>query len=103
MDAATAISGIAHEFSVKVLVAHIANEPSAVVRQECVKALATLEMAEGLSTVENALTDEAASVRLAAVWGVYRLVGVESLPKLLEMQSDEDEGVPAEVAHMVVG
>jgi len=93
VDAARAIAGIDHKLSVKILVAHIADEPSAVVRRECIRALTTLEMAEGLSAVESALTDETASVRLAAVWGVYRLAGVESLPKLLGMLSDRDEGV----------
>ncbi len=93
IDAAKAIGGITHELSARVLVAHIANEKSAMVRQECIKALTTLEMAEGLSAVESALTDETASVRLAAVWGTYRLAGIESLPKLLVMLSDEDASV----------
>jgi len=93
VDAAKAIGGIAHELSTRVLIAHMADEPAAVVQQECIKALTTLEMAEGLSAVENALTDETASVRLAAVWGIYRLAGIESLPKLLGILSDNDEGV----------
>ncbi|GAF95429.1 unnamed protein product, partial [marine sediment metagenome] len=93
VDAARAIGGIAHELSVRVLVAHMTDEPSAVVRQECIKALTTLEIAEGLSAIESALTDKTASVRLAAVWGVYRLAGIESLPKLLEILSDEDASV----------
>ncbi|MFC1676647.1 HEAT repeat domain-containing protein [Planctomycetota bacterium] len=93
VDAAKAIGDIAHELSARLIVAHLNDEPSAVVRQECIKVLATLETAEGLSVVENALTDETASVRLAAVWGIYRLAEVESLPKLLEMLSDSDEGV----------
>jgi len=93
VDAARAIGGIAHELSVPVLVAHMADESAAVVQQECIKALTTLEMAEGLSAVENALTDETASVRLAAVWGVYRLAGIESLAKLMIMLSDRDASV----------
>ena len=93
VDAARAIGGIAHELSARVLVAHMADEPSAVVRQECIKALTTLEMAEGLSAVESALTDETASVRLAAVWGLYRLTGTESIPVLTRMLSDKDASV----------
>jgi len=93
VDAAKTIGGISHELSARVIVAHIADEKSAVVRQECIKALLTLEMAEGLSAVESALTDETASVRLAAVWGIYRLAGIESLPKLLAMLSDGDVSV----------
>jgi len=93
VDAARAIGGIAHDLSAKVLIAHAADEPSAVVRQECIKALTTLERKEGLSAVESALTDEAASVRLAAVWGIYRLTGVKSVPALTKVLSDRDEGV----------
>jgi len=93
VDAARAIGSVAHDLSARVLITHIANEPSAVVRQECIKSLTTLEITEGLSVIESALTDETASVRLAAVWGIYRLAGVESLPKLLGMLSDNDEGV----------
>ena len=93
VDAAKTIGGIAHELSARILVAHMTDEPSAVVRQECIKALATLEIAEGLSAVESALTDETASVRLAAVWGVYRLAGIESLPKLMTMLSDRDASI----------
>ena len=93
VDAARAMAGVRHELSVKTLVAQMAREPSAQVRQECIKALTTLEMKEGLSAVERALTDRAASVRLAAVWGLYHLAGAESAPALIYMFSDEDEEV----------
>jgi chromosome segregation ATPase len=92
-DAAAAIAGIHHELSPRLLIFHIADEPSARVRQECIKALATLESREGLSVIEQALDDEAASVRLAAVWGLYRLTGTESIPLLTRMLSDEDASV----------
>ena len=92
-DAARAMAGVRHELSVKTLSAQMAREPSAQVRQECIKALTTLEMKEGLSAVERALTDRAASVRLAAVWGLYHLAGAESAPVLIYMFSDEDEEV----------
>jgi hypothetical protein len=92
-DAVKTIAGIRHELSVQALSAHMACEQSAQVRQECIKALATLEMKEALPTVENALTDEAGSVRLAAVWCLYRLSGAESAPALIRMLSDEDEEV----------
>ena len=92
-DAARAMAGVRHELSVKALVTQMAHEPSAQVRQECIKALTKLEMKEGLSVVERALTDRAASVRLAAVWGLYRLAGAESARALIYMFSDEDEEV----------
>jgi len=93
IDAARAIGGIDNELSARILVAHMADEPSAIVRRECIKALTTLEMKEGLSAVECALADEAASVRLAAVWGLYRLAGRESIPALTRMLSDDDISV----------
>ncbi len=92
-DAAAAIAGIHHELSPRLLITHLADEPSALVRQECIKALTTLESKDGLSTIERALADEVASVRLAAVWGLYRLAGTESIPALTRMLSDDDEGV----------
>ena len=92
-DAARAMGTIRHKLSVRVLVAQIAREQSAQVRQICVKTLATLQMAEGLSAVERALSDSAASVRLAAVWAMYRLAGSESILALIQMFSDEDNEV----------
>jgi len=89
-DAARTIAGIRHELSVKVLVGQMTSEPSAQVRQECIKALTTLQMTEGLGAVEQALSDRAGLVRLAAVWGLYRLAGAESGPALVRMLSDED-------------
>jgi len=93
IDAVKIIAGVRHELSVRALAAQMAHETSTQVRQECVKALMTLQMAEGLPAVERALTDRAASVRLAAVWGLYRLAGAESAPALIRMFSDEDEDV----------
>jgi len=89
-DAVKTIAGIRHELSVRVLVNQMASEPSAQVRQECIKALTTLQMTEGLGAVEQALSDRAALVRLAAVWGLYRLAGAESVAALVRMFSDED-------------
>ena len=71
----------------------MASEPSAQVRQEYIKALTTLQMTEGLGAVEQALSDRAALVRLAAVWGLYRLAGAESGPALVRMFSDENKEV----------
>jgi len=93
VDAVKTMAGVRHELSVKALDAQMASESSAQVRQECIKALATLEMKEGLPAVEHALTDEAGSVRLAAVWGLYHLAGSESVPALIRMFADEDEEV----------
>ena len=92
-DAAATIAGIHHELSPRLLISHMADEPSARVRQECIKALSALESKEGLSAIEQALADEAASVRLAAVWGLYRLAGTESIPALTRMLSDKDASV----------
>ena len=92
-NAVTAIGGIRHKLSIKALVTQLAHETSPHVRQECVKALTRQEVNEGLQAVKCALTDEAASVRLAAVWGLYRLAGAESASELVRMVSDEDEEV----------
>ncbi len=89
-DAAKTMAGIRHKLSVKALVAQMTSESSAHVRQECIKALTTLQMTEGLGAVEQALSDRAALVRLAAVWGLYRLAGAESGPALVRIFSDED-------------
>ena len=93
LDAVETIAGIGHELSVKALVAQMASEQSPQVRQECIKALTTLGMKEGLPAVEQALTDEAGSVRLTAVWGLYRFAGTQSGTALVGMLSDKDEGV----------
>jgi predicted nucleic acid-binding Zn-ribbon protein len=92
-DAVGVIAGIRHELSSRLLITHMADEPSALVRRECVKALATLEIKEGISAIERALADEAPSVRLAAVWGLYRLAGTESVQALIPMLSDRDASV----------
>jgi len=92
-DAAAAIAGIHHELSPGLIITHMADEPSAYVRQECIKVLTALESKEGLGAIEQALADEAASVRLAAVWGLYRLAGTESIPVLTRVLSDKDASV----------
>jgi len=93
IDVVRIIAGIRHKLSVRALTAQMAHETSTQVRQECIKGIMTLQMAEGLPAVERALTDRSASVRLAAVWGLYRLAGAESAPALIGMFSDEDEEV----------
>jgi len=92
-DAVRTIAGVRHELSIRTIMAHITREPSAQVRQGCIKALTGLGMKESLGTIEQALTDPADGVRLAAVWGVYRLAGADSAPILLRMLSDKDEEV----------
>ena len=92
-DAVRTIAGVRHELSIGTVIAHIATESSAQVRQECIKALTSLGMKESLGTIEQALTDPAPGVRLAAVWGVYRLGQVGSAPILLRMLSDKDKEV----------
>ena len=92
-DAAKTMACVRNELSVKALVTQMSCESSALVRQECIKALGTLEMGEALPTVERALVDEAGSVRLAAVWGLYHLAGTKSAPALLRMFTDKNEEV----------
>ena len=92
-DAVRTIAGVRHELSIGTVIAHIATESSAQVRQECIKALTSLGKKESLGTIEQALTDPAPGVRLAAVWGVYRLGQVGSAPILLRMLSDKDKEV----------
>lgn len=92
-DAARAMAGVRHEFSVRALVAQLTREPSPEVQQGCIKALVNLEMKEGLPAIERVLTDRSASVRLAAVWGLYHLGGAESASALARVLSDEDEEV----------
>ncbi len=93
LDAVKIMAGINHELSVRALSAHIESEQSPQVRQECIKALTTLGMEEGLPVIENALSDETGLVRMAAVWGLYRLAGPQSGTALAGMLSDKDEGV----------
>ena len=92
-NAVKMIGGIRHKLSIKALVTQLARETSPHVRQECVKALTRQEVNGGLRAVKRALTDQAASVRLAAVWGLYRLAGAESASGLVRMLSDEDEEI----------
>jgi hypothetical protein len=92
-DAARAMARVRHNLSVRALAAQIERETSPQVRQQCIKALTTLEMTEGLDAIERTLTDPAASVRLAAVWGVYCLAGAKGAAALAGMFSDEDEEV----------
>ena len=92
-DAARAMAGVRHNLSVRALATQIAREPSVQVRQQCIKALISLEMTEGRDVLERTLTDPAASVRLAAVWGLYCLAGAESAAALAGMFSDENEEV----------
>jgi hypothetical protein len=92
-NAVKMIGSIQHKLSIKALVTQLARETSPQVRQECVKALTRQEVNEGLRAVKRALTDQAASVRLAAVWGLYRLAGAESASGLVRMLSDENEEV----------
>lgn len=92
-NAVKMIGSIRHKLSIKALVTQLARETSPQVRQECVKALMKQEVNEGLRAVKRALTDQAASVRLAAVWGLYRLAGAESASDLVHMLSDANEEV----------
>lgn len=93
INAVKTMGGIRHEFSLKVLVAQMTIEHKAQIRVECIKALAALNMKEGVRIIERALTEQTVSVRLAAVRGLYRLAGAESSPALVRMLCDEDADV----------
>ncbi len=93
LDTAKVMGGIRHQLSARVLSAQLRREASSRVRQECVKALTSLGMEEGHAALQYALADHDPSVRLAAVWGVYRLYGNRSAPILTDMLSDQDAGV----------
>ncbi len=92
-NAVKVIGDIPHELSVKTLIAKLLHETSPQVRQECIKALTKQEVNGGLQAIRRALTDPAASVRLAAVRGLYRLAGNQSASDLVNMLSDENEEV----------
>jgi len=92
-NAVKTMGRIRHKLSIKVLVAQLAKETSPQVRQECVKALTRQDENEGMRAVKRALTDHAASVRLAAVWSLYHLAGAEGAFILVRMLSDESEEV----------
>jgi hypothetical protein len=93
MDAVKALAGIRHELSVRALAGQMGRERSEQVRQECIRSLTKLEMKEALAAAESALTDQAAQVRLVAVWSLYRLAGAGAVPALIRMFSDENEEV----------
>ncbi len=75
------------------LLTQLARETSVNARAECVNALTRLEAKEGLPAVVDALDDEHAAVRLAAVRGVYRLAGREGAGLLIRMLHDASEDV----------
>jgi hypothetical protein len=91
--AAKAMSCIRHKLSGRALVAQLARETSVSARAECINALTKLEAKEGLPAVVDALDDEHAAVRLAAVRGTYRLAGREGAGLLVRMLHDASEDV----------
>ena len=93
LDAIKIIAGIHHELSVRSLVGQMAKESAVQIRVECIKALAKLNMREGLPAIKNALSEESVSVRLAAVRCLYSLGGLTSAPELVQMLGDENEDV----------
>jgi HEAT repeat protein len=93
MEAAKTMGGIRHELSARALAACFSREASARVREECVNALTRLGMQGGLLTMERALADPVALVRLAAVRGTYRLAGPGCGAALIPMLCDGSEDV----------
>ncbi|MBW7990263.1 MAG: hypothetical protein FVQ84_09645 [Planctomycetes bacterium] len=93
INAVKTMGGIHHKFSLKTLVVQLTIEPKIQIRIECIKALAALNMKEGIWVIERALTEQTVSVRLAAVRGLYRLAGAESAPALVRMLCDENADV----------
>ena len=93
LDAVKVMAGIHHELSARALVGQMAKESAVQIRVECIKALAELNMKEGLPAIENALSEQDVSVRLAAVRGLYRLGGPASASELVRMLCDENEDI----------
>jgi multidrug resistance efflux pump len=91
--AAKALAGVPHELSVRALVNRFHCEDSAEVREECLCALTALDAPEAIPLAEDALEDEATSVRLAAIRAIYRLVGLEGAGSLIRKLRDNDEDV----------
>ena len=92
-NAAKSFGTVRHPLSIRVLVAQSAREPSPLVRKECIKSLTALDDKKTLPTLQRALSDPVSSVRLAALWGVYRLAGADSASAIASMLSDGDEEV----------
>lgn len=99
--AADAMGNIRNELSMRALAAHFFIESSSRVRKECINALGTLDLKDGLAVVEKASQDPESSVRLAAVMAAYRLAGAESSSMLLHMLQDEDPEVRRRAASCV--
>jgi HEAT repeat protein len=93
LEAVKTVGGICHELSVRALAVCFSREASARAREECVNALVRLGLRECLPTVERALADAAAPVRLAAVRGMYRLAGRGGAGALTRVLRDENEDV----------
>ncbi len=91
--AVEALGRIRHPLSVQALAAYISSETSALMRKECVNALAEIELSEGIKAIERALNDPHRSVRLSAVMAFHRLAGPEQASVLLGLLQDEDEEV----------
>lgn len=93
LDAVKVMAGIRHELSARALIGQMAKEPASQIRAECIKALAEVNMKEGLPAIENALSEQDVWVRLAAVRGLYRLGGPASASELVRMLCDENEDI----------
>ncbi|MDC0358564.1 HEAT repeat domain-containing protein [Oligoflexia bacterium] len=91
--AAQALGTIDHYLSVSALAAQLAAEPSFEVRKACIASLTTLKKKTGLPTIEQALSDSAAVVRLAAIQGIYSIAGADGTTKLRAMFNDSSEDV----------
>jgi len=93
LDGARALGYVSHELSVRVLMLRLRKESMSEVRAELINALAKIGMAQAAPAVEEALKDGDATVRLAAVRGVYRLAGNRTGDLLIRMLTDQDESV----------
>jgi len=101
VDAIKVMAGIGHELSARAIIGQMAKEPAAQIRAECIKALAEVNIKEGLPAIENALSEQDVSVRLAAVRGLYRLGGPASAPELVSMLCDENEDIRRRTASCI--
>ena len=97
-EAAGVLGKIRHELSLRTLAARYPVEPSVQVRKSIVNALADLGIIEAVPTLEHALNDSDANVRLAAVMGVYRLRGVANGSALIGRLNDQSTEVRRMIA-----
>ncbi|MBF0243989.1 MAG: HEAT repeat domain-containing protein [Planctomycetes bacterium] len=93
ISAAKALGSIRHELSQEALVAGFQLGQSEEVQGACLSALTQLEMPGSQEVMVQALENKSPVVRMAAVRGIYRLLGAGGAAHLISTLSDGDEDV----------